>query len=364
MSGNLERIAWDEKSPGRGARKRAQKTLEAGGLVALPTETLYGLAARADLKGPTQRLRELKGREAARALTWHVGSRRALERFGRVSPLVRRLTDRYWPGPLTLILPGVPDGLEFAAEGGWTGVRFPAHAATAGLLEQLPFPVVASSANLSGRPPLNDPAEIEAAFGHGLALLLDGGPPRLGEPSAILKVGPGHFRLLRQGLLEEAQLRETAGLRIGFVCTGNTCRSPMAEGLARDLLAKRLEVPPERIGEFGFEFHSMGILGGSGARPSKHAVDVLAGQGIDITEHRSQPAVAQQVRALDHVFALTSSHLDSLRLLLPPGATRNCELLDPHGRGVPDPVEGPRSDYERAARAIREALEARIDDWA
>jgi tRNA threonylcarbamoyl adenosine modification protein (Sua5/YciO/YrdC/YwlC family) len=363
VSGNLERIAWDEKAPGRAARKRALEALEAGELVALPTETVYGVAARADTGDAVERLRAMKGREASQALTWHVGDRNALARFGRVSPLALRLAKRYWPGPLTLVLHGVPPGLERASADGWTGVRFPAHSATAQLLDKAPFPVVASSANLAGQPPLNDPDEIAAELGAHLAVLLDGGRARLGESSAVLKVGPGHFELLRPGLVEPEQLRATAGLRIGFVCTGNTCRSPMAEGLARDLVARRLEIPPDRTHEFGFEFLSMGVLGGSGAPPSEHAIDTLADMGIDISGHRSRPAVPQEIRSLDHVFALTTSHLDSLRLLLPPGATRNCELLDPAGGSVPDPIGGPRADYERAAKTIREAIEARLDDW-
>jgi protein-tyrosine phosphatase len=176
--------------------------------------------------------------------------------------------------------------------------------------------------------------------------------------------GAGHFDLLRPGLLDLAELRQTAGLRIGFVCTGNTCRSPMAEGIARELVAARLEVPADRLADFGFEFLSMGVLGGSGAPPSQHAVDVLREQGVDISGHCSRPAVPHEIRALDRVYALTASHLDALRLLLPPGATRNCELLDPEGRDVSDPIGGPREDYERAAETIQRAVEARADDWA
>jgi protein-tyrosine phosphatase len=188
--------------------------------------------------------------------------------------------------------------------------------------------------------------------------------PRLGEASAVLRLGPGHFELLRPGLIDIEQLRRTAGLRIGFVCTGNTCRSPMAEGLARDLLSRRLEVPPERLGEFGFEVSSMGVLGGSGAPPSEHGVETLAARGIDISTHRSSPAVPQDIKALDLVLALTASHLDSLRLLMPPGGTRHCELLDPDGGDVPDPIGGSREDYERTADRIQKALERRLDDWA
>lgn len=358
-----EAIAWEEPHAPRAARQRARAALEAGQVVALPTETVYGLAARADRAEALERLRALKGSAAGRALTWHVGERAALERFPRPSPMALRLVKRYWPGPLTLVLPGVPSGLEGAAQDGWTGVRLPAHRATAELLAWLEFPVVATSANPAGAPPLSDADAIARTFGSGLALVLDGGPPRLGEASAVLKLGPGHFDLLRPGLLDLAQLRQAAGLRIGFICTGNTCRSPMAEGLARDLVSRRLEVPPERLGEFGFRFSSMGVLGGSGLPPSAHGVETLAARGIDISRHRSAAAVPEEIKQLDLVLALSTSHLDALRLLLPPGGTRHCELLDPEGGDVPDPIGGTRADYERTAARIRDALERRLPDW-
>ena len=363
MTGTIERIAWDAKSPARAARRRAAEVLERGELVVLPTETVYGVAARADSDAAIDRLRALKGRASGLALTWHVGGRRALDRFPRVSPMARRLAERYWPGPLTLVLPGVPEGLERAAQDGWTGVRLPAHAATSRLLEKLSFPVVASSANRGGEPPPSDPDAIEQQLDGEVALLLDDGPPRMGEPSVVLRIGPGHFDVLRSGLIGAQQLREVAGLRIGFVCTGNTCRSPMAEGLARDLVARRLEVEPGRTADFGFEFHSMGVLGGSGSPPSQNGIDVLRAQGIDISEHRSRPVVPQEIRALDRVYALTAGHMDSLRMLLPPGGTRNCELLDPEGRDVPDPIGGPREEYETCAERLRKALEARAQEW-
>ena len=358
-----ERVEWAEEHTPRAARQRARRALEEGGVVALPTETVYGLAARADRPEALERLRALKGSAAGRALTWHVGERAALERFPRPSPMARRLARRYWPGPLTLVLPGVPPGLEGAARDGWTGVRLPAHRTTAELLSALDFPVVATSANRAGEPPLEDAAAVARAFGDGLALVLDGGAPRLGEASAVLELGPGRFELLRPGLVDLNQLRQTAGLRIGFVCTGNTCRSPMAEGLARDLVARRLEVPPERLSEFGFEFCSMGVLGGSGLPPSDHGVETLACRGIDISDHRSSAAVPEELKRLDLVLALTAGHLDALRLLLPPGGTRHCELLDPEGVDVPDPIGGQRADYERTAERILAALRARVDDW-
>ncbi len=337
-----------------------------GGLVALPTETVYGIAARADLPSAVAALRALKARPGDLALTWHVGNADALEQFPTVSPLARRLAGRYWPGPLTLVLPGVPAGLERVGLEGWTGVRMPAHRATAGILAKLSFPVVMSSANRHGEPPLTTAQEVERAFaGESLLdLVLDGGPAPLSESSCVLQLGRGRFEVLREGLIGLAQLRAAAGLHLGFVCTGNTCRSPMAEGLARKQIAARLETTVERLPEFGFVLESMGVLAGHGAPAARLAVQVMKEVGVDISSHRSRAAMARDIASFDALYCMTRSHREALVQSLPPGKDGNVELLDPAGRDIPDPIGGTRQDYVQALGMIREAIEKRVSAWA
>jgi protein-tyrosine phosphatase len=341
----------------------AREALRSGAVIALPTETVYGLAARADDAQALARLAALKRRDPRQALTWHVGSSQALERFEFPRAMLRRLAQRYWPGPLTLVLRGVPAGLERVAHDGWTGVRHPAHAATASLLASLEFPVVATSANLAGEAPLVDAPSVAAAFGAGLACVLDGGRARLGEGSVVLRLGPGHFELLRAGIVDLESLRATAGRRVAFVCTGNTCRSPMAEGLARHLVAQRLGVAPLRLGEFGFHFDSMGVMAGPGTSASPHAVSTLAARDVDLSAHVSQPVVPELLEDFDVVYALTRRHLEVLQSLLPPGRAAHCSLLSPDGRDVPDPIGGPPAEYARTADTIAAMLAERVDEW-
>ena len=354
--------------PSRQLRERAARHLAAGELVALPTETVYGIAARADDPAALERLRRLKGRDAARALSWHVASREAVERFEALLPLSRRLAERYWPGPLTLVLQGVPEGLEELESDGWVGVRLPAHPVPQAILEGLDFPVCLSSANRSGAEPCTEGRAVEELLGEGLALVVDSGPCRLGESSGVLRVGPGRFELLREGLLPLEDLRRTAGRRIGFCCTGNTCRSPLAEGLALRLLAERLGVqgPGERrsIEDVGFQVRSFGTSAGPGAPASRHTLEVLSRQGIDLADHASTPATPELVNGLDEVYGLTRSHVESLRALLPPARARRISLLDPEGRDISDPIGGSLAVYEACGRAIQEALEVRAQEWA
>ncbi|MBM3989962.1 MAG: hypothetical protein FJ298_03030 [Planctomycetes bacterium] len=312
----------------------ALDALARGALVAVPTDTLYTLVARADLAAATERLTALCGEPAARLV-------RGVDELPKPTPMLRRLASRHWPGPLVLALPER-----------W---RAPAHPIAAKLIAAAPFA-------LAGVECASDPQSVPASAQ--VACTLDAGPARLAERAAVLECVAGRLRLVRAGLFDLAALRATAGLRIGFVCTGNTCRSPMAEGLARAALGIRLGVAPERIGELGFTVQSMGVYASPGDPASDHAVATLAARGIDLAEHRAQVALPELVSRLDRVYALTRSHLQALKQSLPPGKDRHCALLDPDGRDISDPIGGPRSAYEQVASQIERAISARLDEWA
>ncbi|HSE93809.1 MAG TPA: L-threonylcarbamoyladenylate synthase [Methylomirabilota bacterium] len=195
-----EVVAVDSEAPEPGVLSRAAGVLEAGGLVAFPTETFYGLGASALDADAVRRVFALKGRPESRPLLVLVDGVPAAERIAEVPPHARALMDRYWPGALTLVLrarPIVPD--EVTAATGTVGVRVPAHAVARGLAHALGGPVTAPSANPTGAKAPTTAAEVRRYFDSRLPLVLDGGPTTGGLPSTVLDVTVDPPRLLRAG---------------------------------------------------------------------------------------------------------------------------------------------------------------------
>ena len=205
-------IAIDAVAPTRVTLRAAVDTLRAGGVVALPTETFYGLAVPALDAGSVRRLFELKGRPDSKPLLILVDSVAMAETVACVTAAARDLMMRYWPGALTLVLPArarVPSVV--TAGTGTLGLRLSPHPIARGLVELLGEPVTAPSANPNGLAPPTTAAGVLAYFRDAIDLVLDGGTTPGGEPSTVLDLTVDPPRVLRQGAVAVRDLDPRGG---------------------------------------------------------------------------------------------------------------------------------------------------------
>jgi L-threonylcarbamoyladenylate synthase len=193
-------VAVDPSSPSSSAIADAAAVLEAGGVVAFPTETFYGLGVAALDAAAVRRLFALKGRPESRPILVLVDDPARVDRVALLTGAARELIARHWPGALTLVLPArtsVPQ--ELTAGTGTIGVRQSAHPVARALVAALGAPVTAPSANLTGGPPPSSAQEVLAVFDGRIDLILDGGPTPGGLPSTVLDVTVDPPRVLREG---------------------------------------------------------------------------------------------------------------------------------------------------------------------
>lgn len=189
-------------------RRAAIRVLRAGGLVAVPTDTVYGLAVAMDAHGGLERLFEAKRRPAERAIAVLLADVEQAEAIANLTPVARALAEAFWPGGLTLVLAQRADRpLPEALTGGRStiGVRVPDHPAPRALAAAL-GPLPTSSANVSGEPEARDADEIERLFGGAVELILDGGPARGGPASTVVDMSGPEPRVLRAGAIPAATI--------------------------------------------------------------------------------------------------------------------------------------------------------------
>ena len=196
---------------------RAADILRIGGLVAMPTETVYGLACDAANPDAVAGLYEAKGRPRFNPLIAHVASQAMAEREAVFTPLARKATERFWPGPLTIVLPVAPTAsvCDLARAGLDTvALRRPVHPVAQALLDAFGGPLVAPSANKSGHVSPTTPEHVRTDLANRIAMILDGGPCAIGIESTIVDFTGDTPVLLRAGALETAQLEECLGVTL------------------------------------------------------------------------------------------------------------------------------------------------------
>ncbi len=346
--------------------------IDSGGLVAFPTETVYGIGCRAR-KDSIEKLNHLKNRTPDKHYTLHIGEKDQISNFVPYPGLkAKKLFQNLLPGPLTVVFElskdqmqaiekkFPPEIIDILYKNNTLGVRCPDHAIPSKLLKTCREPVVAPSANITGKKPSIDAQQVRKQFEGQLDAIIDGGKCPFKKSSTVVKAGAKKVRILREGVIPKEDIDFFSEIKILFVCTGNSCRSPMAEGIFKKLLSEKLDCGVDELQKLGYKIMSAGTMGISGLPVSTEAVNACAAKGIDISQHKSNALTRKRIEEADIVFVMTQDHKKNV-LKICPGSEKKCVLLSSEGNIV-DPIGRGQKAYNECSDIIESSLNKRLKE--
>jgi protein-tyrosine-phosphatase/tRNA A37 threonylcarbamoyladenosine synthetase subunit TsaC/SUA5/YrdC len=364
-------LDWRRTHDAPALAQLAAQTLAEGRLVALPTETGYSVAACALVPAAVERLRHWRKDAPAHPPILALRSAAdALQKAPQIGTIGRRLARRLWPGPLTLICnEDVTRGLSgelsasvrslVCSDKGDLGIRVLDSAVFQEVLCRAPGGLLLAGENgspIGGSPNPESAQEMAATAGDALDLIVDNGPsPFVGRTTEVHVQG-ADWHVSSEGVLPAELIAAAAACWIVFVCTGNTCRSPLAEALCKKRLADRLRCSTDELPRRGFVVLSAGLAAMIGEGAAAEAVATAQTYGADLSAHESRSVTMDLIDQADHILTMTRGHLDLLIGCIPEVATVTRPLAA-DGEDIADPVGRGREVYEACARRIWTCLD-------
>jgi protein-tyrosine phosphatase len=348
--------------------QQGAKLLADGGVVVMPTETVYGAAAAITHERGRARLRALRGNSGSdgKPFTVHLAYRNEAERYlGNVSDLGRRMMTKLWPGPVALVFEVAPERQKEVSNSlklspgdlyadDLITLRCPDHIVATDLLAQVPAPVALTLVNV--RMPKPNWQELDAK----VDLVFDAGPTRFSKPSTILRVRENNYEIVREGIYDHRIIERLLRTTILFVCSGNTCRSAMSEALARRLLSEKLHVREDELESKGYSVISAGSFALPGSRATPQGVEAVKQFGADLSKHRSRLLSVELIHQADAIYTMSRNHAQAVVALVPAAAEKTF-TLDPEA-DIEDPIGGDVSLYDELAKKLQELIRKRLEE--
>jgi len=337
--------------------KEAAGVIASGGIVAMPTETVYGLAALANNQSAVDRLYRIKQRSKDKPFSFALGDVDTAinQYFDYLPPYGYRLIEKFWPGPLTIIYRASGDEK--------IGIRIPSHAVANKILQEVNKSVYFSSANISGGKEIGSASLVESVFGDKVDLIVDGGDCAYFQPSTVVDLTCRPFNILRKGIVLEEDIAVTfIQKRILFICTGNSCRSPMAQFLLMKYLNETKPYFMER-----YEVISRGISAVTGLGVTEQVASVLEEkEGLGIKGFCAQRLNRHDILSSDLIFTMEEAQSRHILEIEPTAEGRVFALkkfLPPElEKDIPDPIGKDIAFYEEVYSLIKDAV-LELIDW-
>ncbi len=349
--------------------RNAADFLRAGKLVGVPTETVYGVAAAMGQPRALEALKAALHIQAPPAWVIHVATADGPTEFIRHIPvLARRLIRGLWPGPVAIELPLENSDLERMREllgrqtaeealtDGFLTFRCSEAAITRRIVELAGGPVTIAGA--AGNDPIATAEELPGVLRDQMAMTVAGAAPRYKKLSTLVRVRGHHLEVRREGAVAERVIRRLEDMVIVFVCSGNTCRSPMAAGLASKILAEKLRIPVEELPRQHIVVRSAGVHAAGGMPAAPDAVRVVGEMGVDIHKHRSAPLNDDLLRRADMIYTMTQDHREEI-ISRYATLSQKTVMLDPDG-DIDDPVGKGEQIYRRTAQRLEKLISNRL----
>lgn len=352
--------------------KKCAECVDSGGLVVFPTETVYGIACRAN-KESLAKLDKVKERNTEKRYTLHIGDKNKISEYvPNLTPPAKKLIKYALPGPLTIVFEIEKSDLahleekhgkevfELLYRDNTIGIRFPEQPVADTLLDLCKFPVVAPSANTAGQPPATDGRQAYEQIGHLVDIVIDAGNCKYEKSSTVAQISRSGLKILRAGAYSERQIQKMYTIDILFVCSGNTCRSPMAEALAKKKIAEKIGCNIDQLADIGYKIESAGVLAVNGIGASDGSVWFCASRGANLAKHKSRHLTIEKIHNADYIFAMSNGHKDAIIQLCPQAASK-CLLLN-YDKEIADPIGGDYQAYEICGQMIEKAVNKRIEE--